>query len=137
MSISTVAHCLWMPFCGWCRKWGFEKLVYRKVLKRGIRYDRKYIVQAQHAEATGVHMSMNMLKGKNLYPKGDQIRYYHYHGTINKRSEVCTTFIDPQNKTDVQQVRGNNHRIEETMAGIVNDVKAFELQTIGKQPFIL
>ncbi|CAK9883304.1 unnamed protein product [Sphagnum jensenii] len=119
------------------RKWIFEKLVYRKVLKRGIRYDRKYAVQARHVEATGVHMSMNMLKGKNLYVKGDQIRYYHYHGTLDKRSEVCEHFVDPRNKTEVVTVQHENHRIDETMFEIVAPTKQYEIETIGNLPTII
>ncbi len=126
-----------MSLVFWSRKWIFEKLVYRKVLKRGIRYDRKYAVQARHVEATGVHMSMNMLKGKNLYVKGDQIRYYHYHGTLDKRSEVCKHFVDPRNKTEVVTVQHENHRIDETMFEIVAPTKQFELETIGNLPTII
>jgi hypothetical protein len=117
-------------------RWGFEKLVYRKVLKRGIRYDRKYVVQARHAEAAGIHMSMNMRKGQNLYPKGSRIRYYHYHGTINNRDEVCNIFVDARNKTAVQSHEGHYHRLEETMAKLAKDVKLYELNTVGPQPFI-
>lgn len=51
-----------------CSRWGFEKLVFRKLLPRGRHYDRKYVVQARHAEAAGIHMSMNMRKGSNAYP---------------------------------------------------------------------
>ncbi|KAG0632275.1 hypothetical protein M758_1G316700 [Ceratodon purpureus] len=118
-------------------RWGFEKLVYRKVLKRGIRYDRKYVVQARHAEAAGIHMSMNMRKGQNLYPKGDRIRYYHYHGTINKRDEVCNIFVDSGNKTAVQRHEKHYHRLEETMAKLGKEVKLFELNTVGPQPVIV
>lgn len=120
-----------------CSKWGFEKLVFRKVLKTGIRYDRKFIVQARHAEATGVHMSMDMLKGHNLYPRGDNIRYFHYHGTINKREEVCKTFVDPRNKTDVQRFQNQYHRLDETMAAMVEPVKKFELEKVGVLPTIV
>ena len=118
-------------------RWGFEKLVYRKTLKRGIRYDRKYVVQARHAEGAGIHMSMNMRKGKNLYPKGDRIRYYHYHGTINKREEVCNVFVDSKNKTYAQSHEGNYYRLDETMAKLAKDVKLYELNTVGPQPFIV
>lgn len=117
--------------------WGFEKLVYRKVLKPGLRYDRKYAVQARHAEAAGIHMSMNMLKGQNLYPKGDKIRYYHYHGTINKRGEVCKKFVDAGNKTALQTHDNHYHRLEETIAKMAKDVKLYELNTVGTQPFIV
>lgn len=120
-----------------CSRWGFEKLVYRKVLKRGVRYDRKYVVQARHAEATGIHMSMDMRKGQNLYPKGDKLRYYHYHGSINKRDEVCNVFVDSGNKTSVQRHEGHNYRLEETMAKLAKDVKQYELNTVGPQPFIV
>lgn len=120
-----------------CSRWGFEKLVFKKLLPRGRHYDRKYVVQARHAEAAGIHMSMNMLEGHNSYPKGDKIRYYHYHGTINKRDEVCSAFVDSSNKTAVQHRDGSYHMLDETMAKLANDVKAFELDTVGQQPFIV
>jgi hypothetical protein len=88
--------------------------VYRKVLRRGIRYD-----------------------GKNLYPKGDRIRYYHYHGAINQREELCTVLAPPENKTDVQRVRSQNHRIDETVALTADRVKDYERRTVGTLPFIL
>jgi hypothetical protein len=119
------------------RKWTMEKLVYRRVLKRGVRYDRKYVVQARHAAATGVHMSMNMKKGKNIYPNGNKIRYYHYHDTINRRHELCNTFVSPTNKTNVQRHRRHYHRLDETVASTTDLVKAYERQTIGTLPFIL
>lgn len=106
-------------------------------MKRGIRYDRKYVVQARHATATGVHMSMNMRKGKNLYPKGDKLRYYHYHGAINQRKELCSVLVRPENKTDVQRHRSQNHRLDETLAMTADLVKAYERQTVGALPFIL
>ncbi|KAG0580728.1 hypothetical protein KC19_4G194600 [Ceratodon purpureus] len=122
---------------GHARKWTFEKLVYKRVLKRGIRYDRKYVVQARHAWAAGVHMSMNMKKGKNWYPKGDKLRYYHYHDTINRRQELCNTFVAPANKTQVQSHRRHYHRLDDTLSKTTDLVKAYELQTIGTLPFIL
>jgi len=118
-------------------RWGFEKLVYRKVLEKHKHYDRKYVVQARHAEAAGIHMSMNMRRGQNLYPEGDRIRYYHYHGTINKRDEVCDVFVDSRNKTTVQQREGSYHKLDETMAKLATDVKLYELNTVGTQPFIV
>ena len=63
-----------------CRKWGFEKLVY-KDSKKGIRRDRKYAVQPRSLYATGVHMSQN-LAGKTTHKTEGKIMYYHYHGTI-------------------------------------------------------
>lgn len=117
------------------RKWGFEKLVYRKVLKRGVHYDRKYAVQARHAEAAGIHMSMNMHRGKHVALKRDQIRYYHYHGSINKRNDVCSIFVDPRNATAV--LSKYESRLDKTMANIAKDVKSYELHTIGTQPFIV
>lgn len=118
-------------------RWGFEKLVYRRPLDKGKHYDRKYVVQARHAEAAGIHMSMNMRKGQNLYPKGDRLRYYHYHGTINKRDEVCNVFFDVGNKTAVQEHGGSHHKLDETMAKLAKDVKLYELNTVGTQPFIV
>lgn len=102
-----------------------------------MRYDRKYVLQARYATATGVHMSMNMRKGKNYYPKGDKFRYYHYHGTINQRQELCRGLVPPENKTAVQRLGNLNHRIDETMAMAANLVKAYELETVGALPFIL
>lgn len=111
--------------------------MYRKVLRRGVRYDRKFVVQARHAAATGVHMSMDMKKGKNVYPRGDKIRYYHYHNTINQRQELCRAFVPPANKTEPRRHRRGYHRIDETLSSTTDLVKAYELRTIGILPFIL
>lgn len=116
------------------RKWGIEKLIYRKVLKQGIHYDRKYAVQARHADAAGIHMSMNMRKGQHLTLKRDQIRYYHYHGSINRRGDVCSIHVDPKNETAVLDTYGA--RLDRTMAKIADDVTLYELNTIGTQNFI-
>lgn len=119
------------------RKWAIEKLMYRKVLRSGVRYDRKYAVQARYAAATGVHMSMNMRKGKNMYPKGYKIRYYHYHDTINKREELCQAFVSPQNKTSLQRHQRQNYRLDETLAMTTQLIKDYERRTIGSLPFIV
>uniref|UniRef100_A0A7I4DGA3 Glycosyltransferase family 92 protein n=1 Tax=Physcomitrium patens TaxID=3218 RepID=A0A7I4DGA3_PHYPA len=66
-------------------RWLTERLIYRRVLKHGIHYDRKYAVQARHAEATGIHMSMNLRRGKTRVLQDERLRYYHYHGTITNR----------------------------------------------------
>lgn len=82
-------------------------------------------------------MSMNMRKGKNHYPKGDKLRYYHYHGTINQRKEVCSELVRPENKTAVQRLRNQSHRLDDTLTTTADLVKAYELRTVGALPFIL
>jgi hypothetical protein len=129
-----------------CREWGFEKLVFQKVLKRGVRYDRKYAIQARHAGATGIHMSTNMRRGKRATPKSNEIRYYHYHGTIDRRDHVCyhyhgtikrrdgvcSSYVDPRNQT---ALLSHGVRLDETMAKMAKDVKSYEVQTIGTSVF--
>ncbi|KAG0581531.1 hypothetical protein KC19_4G259000 [Ceratodon purpureus] len=114
------------------RKWGFEKLIYQKPFIRGVHHDRKYALQARHAAATGIHMSINMRKGRHTSPRG--IRYYHYHGTINKRDDVCSIYVDPRNQT---ALRSHGVRLDKTMANMAKDVKSYERKIIGKLPFIL
>ncbi|KAL5775859.1 hypothetical protein ACOSP7_013416 [Xanthoceras sorbifolium] len=74
------------------RRWGFEKLVYKDV-KRGIRRDRKYAIQPRNVFATGVHMSMNLL-GKTNHKTSDKMKYFHYHGTIARRTEPCRNYVN-------------------------------------------
>ncbi|CAK9174742.1 unnamed protein product [Ilex paraguariensis] len=68
-------------------KWGFEKLVYKDV-KRVRKRNRKYAIQPRSVFATGVHLSQNMV-GKKKYMPTEQVKYFHYHGTIAERREPC------------------------------------------------
>lgn len=78
--------------CPFCRKWGFEKLVY-KYSKTEIRRDHKYGVQPPSVFATEVHMSENTV-GKTTHKTEGWIMYYHYHGTISKRREPCRKMVN-------------------------------------------
>lgn len=108
-----------------CRKWGFEKLVYKDV-KRGIRKDRKYAVQPRNVYAAGVHMSQNVA-GKTTHKTEGRINYFHYHGTIAERREPCRQFI---NSTEITVDR-IPYVMDTTMRDIAGVVKRFELKMIG------
>ncbi|OVA15205.1 protein of unknown function DUF23 [Macleaya cordata] len=107
------------------RKWGFEKLVYRDV-KRGIRRDRKYVVQPRNVFATGVHMSQN-LAGKTLHKTESRIKYFHYHGTIAERREPCRQLV---NSTEITS-DGTPYVLDETLRRAAASIKRFELKTVG------
>lgn len=111
-----------------CRKWGFEKLVYRDV-KRGIRRDRKYAVQPRNVYATGVHMSQNLV-GKTTHKTEGRIKYYHYHGTIAARRETCKML---ENSTQQLYVDKIPYVLDTTMRDIAGVIKKFELSMIGSK----
>ena len=108
-----------------CRKWGFEKLVYRDAIK-GIRRDRKYAVQPRSLYATGVHMSQN-LAGKTTHKTEGKIMYFHYHGTIAERRESCKVLV---NSTQVTFEKVP-YVLDTTMRDIAGVIKKFELRMIG------
>lgn len=110
-----------------CRKWGFEKLVY-KDSKKGIRRDRKYAVQPRSLFATGVHMSQN-LAGKTTHKTEGKIMYYHYHGTIAERRESCKMLI---NSTEITYDK-TPYVLDTTMRDIAGVIKKFELKMIGNR----
>ncbi|KAG6392210.1 hypothetical protein SASPL_146421 [Salvia splendens] len=107
------------------RKWGFEKLVYKDVM-RGKRRDRKYAVQPRNVFATGVHMTQNMV-GKTMHNTYDRIGYFHYHGTIAQRQEPCSRFLNVSQIT----VDGVPYVMDTTLREVAGAVKRFELETIG------
>lgn len=114
----------------WCpnfRRWGFEKLVYRDVVK-GIRRDRKYAVQPRNVYATGVHMSQN-LAGKTTHKTEGRIKYFHYHGTIAVRREPCRNLI---NSTEIVFEK-TPYVMDTTMRDAAGSVKNFELKMIGSR----
>ena len=108
-----------------CRKWGFEKLVYKDV-KKGIRRDRKYAVQPRNLYATGVHMSQN-LAGKTTHKTEGRIKYFHYHGTIAQRREPCRNLANLTETT----FENTPYVLDTTMSDIGGLVKKFELKMIG------
>jgi hypothetical protein len=114
-----------------CREWGFEKLLFRDV-KRGIRRDRKYAVQARNVYATGVHMSENMM-GKTQHKTEGKIRYYHYHDTISRRGEPCRKFVKPSTKNNVTWLGGTPYVYDGTMNSLAPSIKQFEKDMIGSQ----
>ncbi|CAI9277350.1 unnamed protein product [Lactuca saligna] len=107
------------------RKWGMEKLVYRDI-KRGIRRDRKYVIQPRNVFATGVHMSQNIM-GKSTHKTEGKIMYYHYHGTISERREPCRQLVNTTNLN----VEGTPYVVDTTMREAAGNVKRFELRMIG------
>lgn len=107
------------------RKWGFEKLVYKDV-KRGIRRDRKYVVQPRNVIATGVHMSQNTV-GKTTHKTEGRIKYFHYHGTIAEHREPCRQLVNATTIT----VDHTPYEVDTTMRDIAGIVKRFELKMIG------
>ncbi|KAH9623840.1 hypothetical protein KSS87_002413 [Heliosperma pusillum] len=109
------------------KQWGFEKLVYKNVKKVG-RRDRKYAIQPRNVFATGVHISQNY-QGNYLMRTGQLMKYYHYHGTIAQRRELCRRF---DNGTYV--VADGIPYVQDTnMTSIAPLVKSFELETIGSR----
>lgn len=110
-----------------CRKWGFEKLVYKDV-KRGIRRDRKYAVQPRNVYATGVHMSQNVA-GKTTHKTENRIKYFHYHGTIANRREPCRQLVNAT-ETTVDKIP---YVMDTTMRDVAGSVKRFELRMIGNR----
>ncbi|XP_006855865.2 galactan beta-1,4-galactosyltransferase GALS3 [Amborella trichopoda] len=109
------------------REWGIEKLVFRNV-KRGIRRDRKYAIQARNAFATGVHMSENVV-GKAQHKTEGRIKYFHYHGTISTRREPCRKFVNASELI----FESSPFVLDTTMRALAPSIKKFELKTIGER----
>lgn len=117
---SIVLHTRWTN-----RKWGFEKLVYRDVL-RGIRRDRKYAVQPRNLLSAGVHLSEDFV-GKTTHKTEGRIKYFHYHGTIAERREPCRMLVNQTNVVldKIPYVK------DTTMRDVAGAIKMFELKMIG------
>eukprot|EP00253_Pinus_taeda_P028181 PITA_28181 len=113
------------------REWGFEHLIFRDV-KRGIRRDRKYAVQARNVYATGVHMSENVM-GKTQHKTEGKIRYYHYHNTITSKGEPCREFVKPSMRMNVTWVGGTPYVYDGTMKALARSIKKFERDMIGSE----
>ncbi|KAJ6792354.1 uncharacterized protein M6B38_239150 [Iris pallida] len=107
------------------RMWGMEKLVYRDV-KRGIRRDRKYVIQPRNAFAAGVHLSQNF-DGKTTHKTEGKIKYFHYHGTIANRKEPCREFVNATELT----FEGTPYVRDDTLRKLAGSVKMFEAKKIG------
>ncbi|CAM6092094.1 unnamed protein product [Calypogeia fissa] len=124
------------------RRWGFEKLVYRRTQRtREFGFtNRKYAIQAQYALTAGVHMSTDttLPEGKDLrhttiYEDSKMI-YFHYHNTIDNRGELCEEFIDPS--LEFTAIDNAAHVLDLGMAVLADAVRDFENRTIGPQPFL-
>lgn len=113
------------------REWGFEKLLFRDV-KRGIRRDRKYAVQARNVYATGVHMSENVM-GKTQHKTEGLMRFYHYHDTITSRGEPCREFVKSSMRKNVSWVGGIPYVYDGTMKAVAQSIKKFERDMMGSQ----
>jgi len=121
-----------------CRKWGFEKLVFRNVRKRE-HNDCKYAIQARKALATGIHRSGHLI-GANTTVYADPLKYYHYHNTINRREELCQEFVHPKNKSKVyiNPWNGDPFVYDNGMAILGDQIKKFEQDSVvAPQQFIL
>jgi hypothetical protein len=112
-------------------EWGIEKLVFRDV-KRGIKRDRKYAVQARKVSATGVHMSKN-LRGRTQHRTEGKIIFYHYHNTISNRGETCTEWLKPSMRNNVTWVGGTPYVYDGFMKAVAPLIKQFERHMIGSQ----
>ncbi|KAH7288422.1 hypothetical protein KP509_31G026200 [Ceratopteris richardii] len=116
------------------KTWAFEKLVFLNV-KRGIRWDRKYAIQARNVLATGVHLSENLI-GKTLHTKESAIKYYHYHNTITRRDEdLCKEVVNSSSTRLTTYSDKDPFRLDFGMQYFAQEVKKFELHQIGPQPF--
>eukprot|EP00253_Pinus_taeda_P016083 PITA_16083 len=113
------------------REWGFEKLLFRDV-KRGIRRDCKYAVQARNVYATGVHMSENVM-GKTQHKMEGLMRFYHYHNTITSRGEPCREFVGQSMRKNVTWVGGIPYVYDDTMKVVAPSIKEFERGTMGSE----
>ncbi|XP_024525344.1 galactan beta-1,4-galactosyltransferase GALS1-like isoform X1 [Selaginella moellendorffii] len=111
------------------RQWGFEKLVFINVQK-SVRLDRKYVLRAPLADSAGVHLSENV-RGKSLYSRG-QISYFHFHNTITEHQENCREFVKvPKNRTSKVWLNKIPYLYDDKLSTLADEVKQFELQTIG------
>ncbi|KAJ7520255.1 hypothetical protein O6H91_20G074900 [Diphasiastrum complanatum] len=110
--------------------WGIEKLVFNNV-KKGHRWNRKYVINARNAFAAGVHLSQNLV-GKTVRSNGYKLRYYHYHNTISYQGELCREYIKLQNDSYVL-FEGDPYKYDERMKALVGDVKEFERKSLGLQ----
>lgn len=123
----NIASYLWLCEMIFCRKWGFEKLVYRDAIT-GIRRDRKYAVQPRNLFATGVHMSENLV-GKTTHKTEGKIMYFHYHGTIAQRRETCKMLVN-STKVTYEKIP---YVLDTTMRDIAGVIKKFEVKMIGSR----
>lgn len=116
--------------------WGFEKLVFKYVNKFGTRYDRKYAIQPRNAFAGGVHFSENLI-GNSSIVNSEKLRYYHYHGALSFRGEVCRGFVDRTNSTGIVSFGGEPVVADYSMRPLGAPSRSFELEHFGKQPFLI
>ena len=114
-----------------CREWGFEKLLFRD-MKRGIRRDCKYAVQARNVFATGVHMSENLI-GKTQHKTDSLIRFYHYHNTITSTGEPCRKFVKQSMRKNVTWVGGTPYVYDGTMKLVAPSIRKFERDMLGSE----
>ncbi|MCO5595904.1 hypothetical protein L7F22_049955 [Adiantum nelumboides] len=126
--------CLPSPSSSTRGMWAFERLVFCNI-KRGVRWDRKYAIQARNVLATGVHWSENIV-GKTLHTKRSSIKYYHYHNTITiKTNSLCQEFVNCSCASPVAYSDEDPFQIDLGMQYFAHATKEFELQKIGPQPF--
>ncbi|MCO5569334.1 hypothetical protein L7F22_023046 [Adiantum nelumboides] len=109
------------------RAWAFEKLVYGETIR-----DMKYAVQARQVYATGVHYSqveLGHMEGEVGWANWSDLRFYHYHNTINKDGDTCQVFAG--NATSYASYEGSSLQLDTSMLPLGPLVKKFEQETIG------
>lgn len=106
------------------KKWGFEKLVYKNA--KNMRRDKKYAIQPKNVYATGVHTSENF-DGKATRLPDKLMKYFHFHGTVAERQELCRQLLQDRSTT-MQNVP---YVLDTTLRLMGPLVKKFELDTIG------
>ncbi|XP_019091704.1 PREDICTED: galactan beta-1,4-galactosyltransferase GALS3-like [Camelina sativa] len=103
---------------GGLRNWCIETSVPRR--------DRKYMVKPENVLATGVHMSQN-LQGRTYHKAESKIRYFHYHGSISQRRELCRYVFNDSNVF----FENTPYVLDTTICDVGLAVRTFELRTIG------
>lgn len=71
-------------------------------------------------------MSQNFV-GKTTHNTEGRLMYYHYHGTISERRELCRQFV---NGTDLM-FEGNPYVLDTAMRDAAGAIKLFERKMIG------
>ncbi|CAN4123148.1 unnamed protein product [Withania somnifera] len=100
------------------RQWGFEKLLFRDS-RTNIRRDRKYVIQAKNAYATGTET---------------KIRYYHYHNSITVHEELCREFVPMSAKHNITWFDKLPYIYDDNMKKLTQTIKDFERNTITAAP---
>jgi len=108
------------------RKWMMEKLVFAWKYRWPIVRDKKYAIQSRSCWATGVHKCELLMDGGHTRVMDEaQFRFYHYHGTVSTRTEVCKEFATAHDLV----VGEDSFAMDDTMAGMAAIVRQFQQPT--------